>query len=83
MPEQSYYPLDTSGKPKALIYVSEGDKIGLDDYGNVTITASVSRFVSDDKTSEEFQIAHKEISDFLDQTYIDQRRDKMREELKG
>lgn len=83
MPDSTYYPLDENEQPKALIQVSEEDKIGLDNYGNVTIRASISRFVKDEDTKAQIISAHEEIVDVLDQTYIDKRRDAMREELKG
>lgn len=83
MPDSNYYPLDENEQPKALIQVSEEDKIGLDNYGNVTIRASISRFVKDENVTAQIISAHEEIVDVLDQTYIDKRRDAMREELKG
>lgn len=81
MPDSNYFPLDENEQPKALINVSEEDKIGLDNYGNVTIRASVTRFVKDSDTKDEMVKAHEEIIEVLDQTYIDRRRDAMREEL--
>jgi hypothetical protein len=84
MPEATYYPTDAEGNAKALIRVSEENKIGLEKFSNVTIGASISRFVNDsnENVSKELNDAHALLTEFLDSTYIEGRRQLIEEEVK-
>lgn len=62
----------SDGKPAVKIYVGAEEKVGLPNYSNVVITASLSRYVSDG-TDEELKASLRETAAIVEEFVAEER----------